>query len=186
MAALKIDDANIEILAEQNREILVQDMGFPITDVKTALFELVQHDVDDIILRLDVMKERKQLENNLKETHVPLDPREPLLEENQRLNDMLMCHLCHNNPVNALFLPCTHHNRVNGLSYGKTHHVKKSLQLFKKGMPFFAINTKSKLGTGSVQYEGSVAERSTSGLRRWFKAPVSSEAWVQIPPLPHF
>ena len=23
-----------------------------------------------------------------------------------------------------------------------------------------------------------------SGLRRWFKAPVFSEAWVQIPPLP--
>ena len=23
-----------------------------------------------------------------------------------------------------------------------------------------------------------------SGLRRWFKAPVSSEAWVRIPPLP--
>ena len=28
--------------------------------------------------------------------------------------------------------------------------------------------------------EGSVAER----LRRWFKAPVSSGAWVRIPPLP--
>ncbi len=27
-----------------------------------------------------------------------------------------------------------------------------------------------------------------SGLRRWFKVPVSSEAWVRIPPLPikHF
>ena len=25
-----------------------------------------------------------------------------------------------------------------------------------------------------------------SGLRRWFKAPVSSEAWVRIPPLPCF
>ena len=25
-----------------------------------------------------------------------------------------------------------------------------------------------------------------SGLRRWFKAPVSSEAWVRIPPLPGF
>ena len=25
-----------------------------------------------------------------------------------------------------------------------------------------------------------------SGLRRWFKAPVSSEAWVRIPPLPIF
>merc|ERR1711951_76345 len=25
-----------------------------------------------------------------------------------------------------------------------------------------------------------------SGLRRWFKAPVSSEAWVRIPPLPYF
>lgn len=25
---------------------------------------------------------------------------------------------------------------------------------------------------------------SLSGLRRWFKAPVSSEAWVRIPPLP--
>ena len=23
-----------------------------------------------------------------------------------------------------------------------------------------------------------------SGLRRWFKAPVSSGAWVRIPPLP--
>lgn len=23
-----------------------------------------------------------------------------------------------------------------------------------------------------------------SGLRRWIKAPVSSEAWVQVPPLP--
>ena len=26
----------------------------------------------------------------------------------------------------------------------------------------------------------------SSGLRRWFKAPVSSEAWVRIPPLPPF
>ena len=25
-----------------------------------------------------------------------------------------------------------------------------------------------------------------SGLRRWFKAPVSSEAWVRIPPLPSY
>ena len=25
-----------------------------------------------------------------------------------------------------------------------------------------------------------------SGLRRWFKAPVSSGAWVRIPPLPNF
>ena len=25
-----------------------------------------------------------------------------------------------------------------------------------------------------------------SGLRRWFKAPVISMAWVRIPPLPHF
>ena len=25
-----------------------------------------------------------------------------------------------------------------------------------------------------------------SGLRRWFKAPVSSEAWVRIPPLPAY
>ena len=24
-----------------------------------------------------------------------------------------------------------------------------------------------------------------SGLRRWFKAPVSSGAWVRIPPLPY-
>ncbi|KAH3847715.1 hypothetical protein DPMN_090046 [Dreissena polymorpha] len=41
------------------------------------------------------------------------------------------------------------HPHVNGLSYGKTHHVKKSLQLFKKGMPCFAINTK--LGTGRAK-----------------------------------
>ncbi|XP_052271107.1 inhibitor of apoptosis protein-like [Dreissena polymorpha] len=119
MAALKIDDAKIEILAEKNRELLVQDMGFSIEDVKTALFELAHQgithpDVDDIIIRLEVMNERRQLEKNLKETHVPPDPggtfpTERLLEENQRLKSMLMCHLCHNNPVNALFLPCTHH-----------------------------------------------------------------------------
>ncbi len=34
----------------------------------------------------------------------------------------------------------------------------------------------------SRSYSSSVAW--PSGLRRWFKAPVSSEAWVRIPPLP--
>ncbi|XP_052222889.1 baculoviral IAP repeat-containing protein 2-like isoform X1 [Dreissena polymorpha] len=79
MAALKIDDANIEILVEQNKDILVKDMGFSISDVKTAIFEVLQQgttipDIVDIITRLEVMSERKHLEEQLKQTQVPLDP----------------------------------------------------------------------------------------------------------------
>ena len=39
-------------------------------------------------------------------------------------------------------------------------------------------------GTESLLFSSKVAW--PSGLRRWFKAPVSSEAWVRIPPLPRF
>ena len=42
---------------------------------------------------------------------------------------------------------------------------------------------------GGTQLFYSAAESEVawpSGLRRWFKAPVSSEAWVRIPPLPKF
>ena len=43
-----------------------------------------------------------------------------------------------------------------------------------------------------IMYKSSIMERKTllvawpSGLRRWFKAPVISMAWVRIPPLPCF
>ena len=39
------------------------------------------------------------------------------------------------------------------------------------------------LGHGVQRIEKKVAW--PSGLRRWFKAPVSSGAWVRIPPLPN-
>ncbi|KAH3868080.1 hypothetical protein DPMN_031217 [Dreissena polymorpha] len=41
--------------------------------------------------------------------------------------------------VRCQYVNCSHVNRV---SQGYAHHVKKSRQLFKKGMPCFAINTK--------------------------------------------
>ena len=43
---------------------------------------------------------------------------------------------------------------------------------------FFYVPKCTKLGLGHWQVAW------PSGLRRWFKAPVSSEAWVRIPPLP--
>ncbi|XP_052238123.1 putative inhibitor of apoptosis isoform X1 [Dreissena polymorpha] len=116
MAALTIDDAKIQKIVEQNKDALVQDMGFSIVDVKTAIFEQgnPNPDINDIVIRLEVLNDRRQVEENLKQTHAPPDsggpfPTERLLEENQRLKNMLLCHLCYNNSVNALFLPCTHH-----------------------------------------------------------------------------
>ena len=41
------------------------------------------------------------------------------------------------------------------------------------------------MGSKYCFHGGSVSKVAwPSGLRRWFKAPVSSEAWVRIPPLP--
>ncbi|KAH3733871.1 baculoviral IAP repeat-containing protein 3-like [Dreissena polymorpha] len=119
MAASTTENVNVERIVRQNRELLILGMGFPIDDVKVAVLELVQQatnepNVDDIITRLEVMNERKLLENQNENTQEPPDPggipsAGELLEQNQRLKSMLLCHLCHNNHENALFLPCTHH-----------------------------------------------------------------------------
>ncbi|XP_052238126.1 baculoviral IAP repeat-containing protein 7-like [Dreissena polymorpha] len=110
---------NVQRIVNQNRELLILDMGFPIDDVKVAVQELVQQatydpDVDDIITRLEVMNERRILANpTLKAQEQPYPGGTPsaeaLLEPDQRLKSMFLCHICHNNQVNALFLPCTHH-----------------------------------------------------------------------------
>ncbi|XP_052240938.1 baculoviral IAP repeat-containing protein 7-B-like isoform X2 [Dreissena polymorpha] len=119
MTATTTEDINIQRIVKQNTKLLILDMGFPIDDVNVAVQELVQQattdpDVDDIITRLEVMNERRLLENQTGKAQEPPDPggttsAGALLEQNQRLKSMLLCHLCHNNPVNALFLPCTHH-----------------------------------------------------------------------------
>ena len=46
---------------------------------------------------------------------------------------------------------------------------------------YFCINIYLEFSSSSIS-RNKVAW--PSGLRRWFKAPVSSEAWVRIPPLP--
>ncbi|XP_052281864.1 putative inhibitor of apoptosis [Dreissena polymorpha] len=113
MAAPTIDHSNIQRIVEKNRNLLIQDMGFPLDDVRSAVLELVQQalidpDIDDIITRMEVMNERKQLDHLVKRSTGPPEP-ETLLKENQLLKGFLRCHSCHTNQVNCLFLPCTHH-----------------------------------------------------------------------------
>ncbi|XP_052238132.1 putative inhibitor of apoptosis isoform X3 [Dreissena polymorpha] len=113
MAAPTINHSNIQRIVEKNRDILIQDMGFPLNDVKSAVLELVQQasvdpDIDDIITRLEVINERKQLDHLFQRPTGPPEP-ETLLKENQLLKGFLRCHSCHTNQVNCLFLPCTHH-----------------------------------------------------------------------------
>ena len=59
-------------------------------------------------------------------------------------------------------------------------HEKKTLMISVVGsfLPVY-FDKNIKYARTAVSF-GSVAERS----KRWFKAPVSSEAWVRIPPLP--
>ncbi|KAH3856726.1 hypothetical protein DPMN_099319, partial [Dreissena polymorpha] len=79
---------------------------------------------------------------------------------------------------------------VNGLSYGKSHHVKKSLQLFKKGMPFL-LSTQSSEQEGLIQvFEGMIIcgrsknpflpECAARGQERILRAPADDHTLVEL------
>ncbi|KAH3736594.1 uncharacterized protein LOC127851656 isoform X3 [Dreissena polymorpha] len=115
MAALNVDDRIVQQIVHTNQTILTRDMGFTFEDVRKAVLELVQQgnsdpNMDDIVLRLEIIKERTHIGELF---HIQESTSQPnkntLLEQNQRLKDLLMCHICHKNQANALFLPCTHH-----------------------------------------------------------------------------
>ncbi|XP_052241575.1 uncharacterized protein LOC127851748 isoform X2 [Dreissena polymorpha] len=115
MAALTVDDRNVQRIVNANQTILTRDMCFPFEDVRKAVLELVQQgnsdpNIDDIVLRLEIIKERKHIGEHF---HIQESISQPntntLLEQNQHLKNLLLCHMCHKNQANALFLPCTHH-----------------------------------------------------------------------------
>ncbi|XP_052240924.1 uncharacterized protein LOC127851280 isoform X2 [Dreissena polymorpha] len=115
MAAVTIDDRLVQRIVEKHRHMITYDMGFPEDDVRNAVLELVQQgtgdpDIEEIVTRMEVIRERKSLDENLI-TQPPPCPQstETLMEQNQRLKSILLCHVCHKNQINALFLPCTHH-----------------------------------------------------------------------------
>ncbi|XP_052222869.1 uncharacterized protein LOC127838878 isoform X2 [Dreissena polymorpha] len=115
MAALTIDDRLVRRIVEKHQVIITYDMGFPVDDFRHAVLELVQQGtrepyIEDIVTRMEVIRERKLPDETLR-TQQPIGPQsnETLMLQNQRLKNLLLCHLCHTNQVNALFLPCTHH-----------------------------------------------------------------------------
>ncbi|XP_052218262.1 E3 ubiquitin-protein ligase XIAP-like [Dreissena polymorpha] len=98
IGALTIDDSNIQRIVEKNRTLLIQDMGFPLNDVKTAVLELVQQaitdpDIEDIITRLGVINERRPLDVLFQRT-APLEP-ETVLKENKLLKGLLLVSTLH-------------------------------------------------------------------------------------------
>ncbi|KAH3733194.1 hypothetical protein DPMN_039619 [Dreissena polymorpha] len=115
MAAVTIDDRLVQTILEKHRHMITYDMGFPVDDVRNAVLELVQQgtgdpDIEEIVTRMEVIRERKSLDENLIAQPPPCpQSTETLMEQNQRLKSILLCHICHKNQINALFLPCTHH-----------------------------------------------------------------------------
>ena len=67
------------------------------------------------------------------------------------------------------------HNALS-MAYGQTHRARAAAK--RPSEPENQGREKKSSATRSVAWP--------SGLRRWFKAPVSSEAWVRIPPLPQY
>ncbi|KAH3806752.1 uncharacterized protein LOC127834837 isoform X2 [Dreissena polymorpha] len=114
MAAITIDDRLVQRIVDTHRHILTFDMGFLVDDVRNAVLELVQQgssdpDIGEIVTRIEVIRERKSLEEKLIMQPTPCTQSEDtLMEQNQRLKSILLCHVCHKNQINALFLPCTH------------------------------------------------------------------------------
>ncbi|KAH3736641.1 baculoviral IAP repeat-containing protein 8-like [Dreissena polymorpha] len=115
MAALTIDDGDVERIVNKHQDIITYDMGFSVEDVRHAVLELVQQgtkepDIEDIVTRIEVIRERKLLDETVS-ARQPSSPQsnETIILQNQRLKNLLLCHVCHKNQVNALFLPCTHH-----------------------------------------------------------------------------
>ena len=63
-----------------------------------------------------------------------------------------------------------------------TYLLRRLSTVYFKYWFYFNVNFKIKYHLTVYYPKNMVAW--PSGLRRWFKAPVSSEAWVRIPPLP--
>ena len=84
-------------------------------------------------------------------------------------------------------------HQKNGLHITRKVSLKKNFMIIRFRYPF-PVNTSGaiyytcKFLLYYVQHLRRVSNVVAwpSGLRRWFKAPVSSEAWVRIPPLPRF
>ncbi|KAH3812946.1 hypothetical protein DPMN_141389 [Dreissena polymorpha] len=90
--------ALIQRIIDRFRSMLIQDMGFPINDVITAVLELVQQaitdpDIEDIITRLGVINERRPLDVLFQRT-APLEP-ETVLKENKLLKGLLLVSTLH-------------------------------------------------------------------------------------------
>ncbi|XP_052240081.1 uncharacterized protein LOC127850802 isoform X3 [Dreissena polymorpha] len=115
MAALTIDDALAQTIVKKHRQIITYDMGFPLAEVENSVLELFQQgsrdpDIWEIVTRIEVIRERKSVDAKLiRQQPSCAQSTKTLMDQNQRLKSILLCHLCHKNQVNALFLPCTHH-----------------------------------------------------------------------------
>ncbi|XP_053384541.1 baculoviral IAP repeat-containing protein 3-like [Mercenaria mercenaria] len=106
MEQLRLQESLTESIMTQHRAVCV-DMGYKEDDVKNAVQELLERgkktpSLEDIIVLIDVIRERKQDDGHSIANETPL-------EENQRLKRIVFCMKCGKNNVNALFLPCTHH-----------------------------------------------------------------------------
>ncbi|XP_052809812.1 uncharacterized protein LOC128238202 isoform X2 [Mya arenaria] len=119
---LHITDPDIKRLIEEQRKICTVDMGFSNEMFSSAVNELRQQgtlkpSVEDIVIAIEVINDRNQHSTEIRSNGNKDTSAEELLEENKRLKHMLTCFICQNNPVNALFLPCTHHRLCIDCSY---------------------------------------------------------------------
>ncbi|XP_052222887.1 E3 ubiquitin-protein ligase XIAP-like isoform X2 [Dreissena polymorpha] len=109
-ATINIDKRVIQQVVEKHQNVIICDMGFREDDVRNAVLKLLQGgiedpDIEDIVMHLKMINEITCLIEQF-ETQQPLVPAPTgaLLEIKQNF-----CHICKQNPVDALFLPCTHH-----------------------------------------------------------------------------
>ncbi|XP_052809826.1 baculoviral IAP repeat-containing protein 2-like isoform X3 [Mya arenaria] len=119
---LHITDPDIKRLIEEQRKICTVDMGFSNEMFSSAVNELrlqgtLKPSVEDIVIAIEVINDRNQHSTEIRGNGNKDTSPEELLQENKRLKDMLTCFICQNNPVNALFLPCTHHRLCLDCSY---------------------------------------------------------------------
>ncbi|KAH3889363.1 hypothetical protein DPMN_013417 [Dreissena polymorpha] len=151
---------NLKTILDTNLKIMEQPAGEVIEQVPTESAKIAAS--DDILNEMTCGSSKKVAPifegSELPQKALSMS-KELIIEGSELPQEGVALIMYHSSSVTLgaelLSKPYKRHTHVHGLSYGKTHHVKKSLQLFKKGMSCFAINTK--LGTGRLIFNEAMA-----------------------------
>lgn len=138
MDRLSIESEPCTVLASQ----IFQQLGYSESDVAAAMKDLerkgnTQPTSEDIVNAILDMQERANSHTGTEATNTNSVDLQTIVEENERLLEMVQCMLCVTGEPDILFLPCAHHRICQDCAQSLTkcpvcqQHIKEKVKTFR-------------------------------------------------------